>query len=67
MKKDTTIKTNKWGEEDFTRMRDFCASCKKYIGKDEKRFIVTGNYCITCSGASDYYASGGKIDVKPFL
>lgn len=53
--KDEEVKLDpKWGEEDFSRMKDFCVSCKKKLERSKKRFLMSGNYCITCSfGCAD--------------
>lgn len=49
----------KWGDEDFSRMKEYCVSCGKSLEHSKRRFLQSGNFCITCS-----FSCGGKVNHK---
>ena len=56
----------KWGEEDFSRMKDHCVSCGKPIEHSRKRFLMSGNYCPTCSFGCGDNMNHTVINIKPY-
>lgn len=55
----------KWGEEDFSRMKDFCVSCGVPLKPSKRRFVSLGNYCMECSADCGENINHKIITIKP--
>jgi len=55
----------KWGDEDFSRMKEYCVVCGAPLSSSKKRFIASGNYCITCSSECGKNINHKEITIKP--
>lgn len=55
----------KWGEVDFTLMKEYCVVCNIWLKPSKKRFIASGNYCINCSAECGVNLNHKVITIKP--